>query len=292
MFRVNYRQNITISGYNPFMMGCFNPRLNFVLGTGCFSPNLFFGTGCFNPRLNYFLGMAAATAVPPMPLFGAYNYSSFNPYMTMNYANPFAFNGLGSYNYQTPTFNYIPQIIAPQNTYTNPFLSNITNLTTNNTDNTQPEKTNNDNNAQKTGSQGIKLIKNFESCSLKACKAVPTEKEYTIGWGHYGVPQGTVWTQQQADDQLEKDLKKCEQYVNQLGRNWTQNQFDALVSFTYNCGPKNLQSLVKNRNNEQIAQAMLEYNKAGGNVLRGLTRRRQEERNMFLGRTSGLNSVA
>lgn len=272
MFMMNFQQNITFGGCNPFMMGCFNPRLNF------------------------FMGMAAATAVPPMPIFPAYNYSVFNPYMSMNYANPFAMGGFGAFNYQAPVFNYVPQVMLPQitipqNTYTNPFLSSVTRTATDKPDNTQPEKTSN-NKAYKTGSQGIKLIKNFESCGLRACKAVSTEKQYTVGWGHYGVPQGTVWTQQQADNQLIKDLEKCEQYVNQLGRNWTQNQFDALVSFTYNCGPRNLQALVKNRNNEQIAQAMLGYNKSGGNVLRGLTRRRQDERNLFLGYTSNLNSLA
>jgi len=134
----------------------------------------------------------------------------------------------------------------------------------------------------RTGEEGKRLIKNYEGCRLKAYKPVPTEQMYTIGWGHYGVKKDTVWTQQQADDQFVKDLVKYENYVNNLGRNWTQNQFDALVSFTYNCGPGNLASLCRNRNPQQIADAFLLYNKAGYKVLEGLTKRRKQERELFL----------
>ena len=129
---------------------------------------------------------------------------------------------------------------------------------------------------------GLRLLKNFEGCRLKAYKPVPTEKEYTIGWGHYGVPAGTVWTQKQADDQLIKDLVKYENYVNSLKRDFNENQFSALTSFVYNCGLGSLQSLCRNRNNKQIAEALLLYNKAGGRVLAGLTKRRKAERELFL----------
>lgn len=134
----------------------------------------------------------------------------------------------------------------------------------------------------KTGIAGQQLIKNYEGCRLKAYKPVPTEKLWTCGWGHYGVSKDTVWTQKQADDMFLQDLVKYENYVNNLGRNWTQNQFDALVSFTYNCGPGSLASLVRNRNAQQIADALLLYNKAGYKVLEGLTKRRQKERELFL----------
>ena len=129
---------------------------------------------------------------------------------------------------------------------------------------------------------GLKLLKNFEGCRLQAYKPVPTEKEYTIGWGHYGVSKGTVWTQKQADEQLVKDLVKYENYVNSLKRDFNENQQAALVSFVYNCGLGSLQSLCRNRNNKQIADALLLYNKAGGKVLAGLTKRRKAERELFL----------
>lgn len=137
----------------------------------------------------------------------------------------------------------------------------------------------------KTSDKGIELIKSFEGCRLQAYKPVPTEKYWTIGYGHYGadVTQGMTITQAQADEYLRKDLKKFEIYVEEVHLKLNQNQFDALVSFTYNCGPKNLQRLILGRTITQIPDAMLKYNKAGGKVLKGLQRRRDAERKLFLG---------
>jgi GH24 family phage-related lysozyme (muramidase) len=113
---------------------------------------------------------------------------------------------------------------------------------------------------------------------------VPTEQYYTIGYGHYGAdvaPSMTI-TQAAADALLVKDLERFEYQVNDTGLSLNQNQFDALVSFTYNCGGRNLLQLVKNRTLDQIADALLLYNKAGGKVLDGLTRRRKAERELFM----------
>ena len=129
--------------------------------------------------------------------------------------------------------------------------------------------------------RGINLIKRFESCRLKAYKPVPTEKLWTIGWGHYGVSEGTVWTQKQADEQLAKDLIKYENYVNSMHRDFNQHEFDALCSFVYNCGIGSLTTLCKNRTNKQISEALLLYNKAGGKVLAGLTKRRKAEQELY-----------
>lgn len=137
----------------------------------------------------------------------------------------------------------------------------------------------------KTSTAGINLIKKFEGCRLNAYKPVPTEKYWTIGYGHYGpdVSQGMVITQAQAEIMLGIDLQKYEQAVERYTPfPLAQNQFDALVSFTYNCGAGNLQQLVKKRNALQVADAMLRYNKAGGKELAGLTRRRVEERALFM----------
>lgn len=132
---------------------------------------------------------------------------------------------------------------------------------------------------------GLKLIKSFEGCRLKAYKAVPTEKYYTIGWGHYGsdVTKDEKWTQKQADTQLVKDLVKYESYVDKYVRlTLNENQFSALVSFCYNCGVGNLKKLVEGRNTKQIAAAIPQYNKSGGKVLAGLTRRRKAEVALFI----------
>lgn len=82
---------------------------------------------------------------------------------------------------------------------------------------------------------------------------------------------------------MKRDLTKSEMYVEKTGLKLNQNQFDALVSFTYNCGPGNLLKLVAGRTILQIGDAILKYNKAGGKVLKGLTRRREAERALFLG---------
>jgi len=136
----------------------------------------------------------------------------------------------------------------------------------------------------KTSTAGINLIKQFEGCRLTAYKPVPTEKYWTIGYGHYGpdVTPGMVITQAQAEIMLGIDLQKYEQAVERYTPfPLSQTQFDALVSFAYNCGAGNLQQLVKKRNALQVADAMLRYNKAGGKVLNGLTKRRQTEHDLF-----------
>lgn len=136
-----------------------------------------------------------------------------------------------------------------------------------------------------TTDKGIKFIQSFESCRLTAYKDVAGV--WTIGWGNTnGVHEGMKITQAQADEMFRKDLKSYEDAVNALGFTLTPQQFDALVSFSYNCGKGNLKNLVANRDYKQIADAMLLYNKARVNgVLKpvaGLTRRRKAEREMFL----------
>ena len=144
---------------------------------------------------------------------------------------------------------------------------------------------------KKTSKKGLSLIKSFEGCRLKAylCPA----GVLTIGYGHTGkdVNVNTIWTQEQAENALLLDLTKCEKYVNDLSiefdYEFNQNEFDALVSFTYNCGKGNLYKLTNNgtRTKEQIAKAMLLYNKANGAVLQGLVNRRKAEAELF---TSGI----
>ncbi len=140
----------------------------------------------------------------------------------------------------------------------------------------------------KISQNGINLIKSFEGCRLEAYKATSSEKYFTIGYGHNGpdVKQNMIISQAQADRYLEQDLVKFENYVNkyadQLKLN--QNQFDALVSFTYNCGQGNLNKLVTGRTVTQIADAMLKYNHSGGKEFAGLTKRRKAERELFIKR--------
>ena len=57
-----------------------------------------------------------------------------------------------------------------------------------------------------------------------------------------------------------------------------QKQFDALISFSYNCGQGNLKKLVDQRTLQQIAEEILAYNKSKGKYVKGLARRREAER--------------
>lgn len=140
------------------------------------------------------------------------------------------------------------------------------------------------------GKEGQKLIKHFEGCQLTSYKC--PAGVWTIGWGHTsGVKQGMKITQQQADQYFLDDIKIYENHVKRIVKlPLNQNQFDALVSFCYNCGAGNLQKLVSGRNYQQIADTMLLYNKGGGKVLAGLLRRRQMERELFLKSANSANS--
>lgn len=134
---------------------------------------------------------------------------------------------------------------------------------------------------------GLELIKSFESCRLKSYKAVPTEKYWTIGYGHYGadVKKGQVISQSQADELLKDDLEKFEAKVMKYNRKYlfTDNEYSALVSFAFNIGSIDQLTANGTRSKQEIADKMLLYNKSGGKVLNGLVRRRQAERVMFLG---------
>ena len=138
------------------------------------------------------------------------------------------------------------------------------------------------------GQAGLDLIKNFEGCRLTAYKPVSTEKYWTIGWGHYGadVTRGMTITQERADELLLQDVASSVSYVNDpsyvpITASLNQNQFDALVSFVFNCGAGNLKTLCANRTAAQIASKIPAYNKSGGKVLNGLVRRRAAEQALF-----------
>ena len=136
--------------------------------------------------------------------------------------------------------------------------------------------------------RGVELVAKYEGCRLEAYKC--PAGVWTIGYGHTaGVQPGqTLPTKEAAKELLKEDLKKYGDYVNQCVKkgqitfSLTQNQFDALTSFCYNCGNGSLQKLVTDRDAATVADKLLLYNKGGGRVLAGLTKRREEERALFL----------
>lgn len=141
----------------------------------------------------------------------------------------------------------------------------------------------------KTGQAGIDLIKQFEGLKLKAyldIVGVPT-----IGFGSTGpdIKIGMTWTPEQCEERLKKDLEKFENAINSAVKApLTQNQFDALVCFTYNVGSGAftgstlLKLLNKSESITKVADQFLRWNKAGGKEVAGLTRRRTAERELFL----------
>lgn len=135
----------------------------------------------------------------------------------------------------------------------------------------------------KISNKGLSIIKKFEGCRLKAYKC--PAGVLTIGYGHTGsdVKSGMTITESQAEDLLKKDLSKFEKKVEKYNSvyNFTQNQFDALVSFAFNVG--NIDQLTNNgkRSIAEISAKIPAYNKAGGKVLSGLTSRRAAEKKLF-----------
>lgn len=140
--------------------------------------------------------------------------------------------------------------------------------------------------------KGANLIREFEGMRLTAYPDPGTGGHpWTIGIGHTGpeVKPKMKITEAQAWAYFHKDIQKFERAVVQqlAGSPVTQNQFDALVSFTFNAGPGNLakSSMLrfhKARNYQKAADAFLLWNKAAGRVLAGLTRRRKAERALYL----------
>jgi GH24 family phage-related lysozyme (muramidase) len=139
-----------------------------------------------------------------------------------------------------------------------------------------------------TNDQGLTLVKSFEGLRLTAYQdAVGV---WTIGYGTTdGVKPGMQITEQQAEDFLRRDIARFEPAVASLVKvPLTSDQFSALVSFVYNLGPGSLQQstllrLLNQGNIQGAADEFPRWNKAGGRVLAGLTRRRNAERALFLG---------
>ena len=138
----------------------------------------------------------------------------------------------------------------------------------------------------KTSKKGIELIKEFEGFVPHAYKALPSEPNYTIGYGHYSpsVKEGDTISKEDAEKLLIDDLAYYELAVDiYADYNWNQNEYDALVSFAYNVG--NIRQLTQygKRTKAEIADAMLLYVHDGnGNTIEGLVRRRERERELFL----------
>jgi lysozyme len=139
------------------------------------------------------------------------------------------------------------------------------------------------------GLKGKALIKEFEACRLVAYR--DQRGIWTCGWGATGpdVSARTRWSQEQADARFDHDVesrvKQLNAYLDDAPT--TQNQFDALLSLGYNIGMGALHGSTALRkhiagDHEGAAKAILMWNKTNGAANKGLTRRRNEEHDLYL----------
>ena len=137
--------------------------------------------------------------------------------------------------------------------------------------------------------EGISLIKKFEGCELEAYKCAAGV--WTIGYGHTkDVKEGNSITKEQAESMLVHELQEyCSDVDIAVKVDLKQNEFDSLVSWTYNLGPTNLNSstmlrVLNEGKHDEVPAQMKRWNKASGQVKEGLVRRREAEALMFEGK--------
>jgi GH24 family phage-related lysozyme (muramidase) len=143
------------------------------------------------------------------------------------------------------------------------------------------------------GPEGVKLIQDFEGYEPTSYKDPGTGWEpFTGGWGttrdEDGNPLqlGVTWPKERWTALFTRDLQKYADEVSKAigDAPTTQNQFDALVSFHYNTGAIGRATLTKRHvagAHDDAAREFAKWNKAGGRVLAGLTRRRKAEAELY-----------
>lgn len=142
--------------------------------------------------------------------------------------------------------------------------------------------------SRKINDLGLDIIREFESLELEAyyCPA----NVLTIGYGHTGpdVYEGQVINDAQANELLMQDVVFAEDGISSLAPFWlSDNQFSALVSFVFNIGVGAFEqsTMLRKLNADDVIGAANEFprwNKSRRRVLRGLTIRREAERDLFM----------
>lgn len=143
---------------------------------------------------------------------------------------------------------------------------------------------------------GEEIIKEFESLQLEAyvdTKDKYGEPIYAIGWGHTGlvdgqkIVKGQKITEEKAQELFLEDIQEFERKVKHYVKvPLNQQQFDALVSMAYNVRTSNFVQMIEHSELNKgrydlVPDAMMHYNVSGGRILRGLTRRRKMEANLW-----------
>jgi len=130
----------------------------------------------------------------------------------------------------------------------------------------------------------VSFVASFEKFS-----ATPYDdfKQTSIGYGSKATKKNQRITEKEAKNLLKRDLDNARKVVLKMkkdaGYDWNKNQIDALTSFTHNLGAGNFKKLTENgtRGDEEISDMLLEYKYAGGEVRKGLIKRREAELNLF-----------
>jgi lysozyme len=138
-----------------------------------------------------------------------------------------------------------------------------------------------------TGSRGLALIKKWEGLRLAPYK--DAAGLWTVGYGHL-VKEGEHFTRisgEEAEELLQLDLIQAERAVEALAQQTKKSEYDALVSFTFNLGKRNLQesTLLKLHNAGERLEAARQFQNwhhAARKPSRGLLRRRLEEAALYL----------
>lgn len=140
----------------------------------------------------------------------------------------------------------------------------------------------------RTSENGLRLIKGYESLSLRAYRC--PAGVVTIGYGHTRTARpGQTITEREADELLRGDIVEAERAVNLTAgvRPLTQNQFDALVSLVFNIGSGNYEKstlrakVIKNPADPAIRTEFGRWVNAGGKRLAGLVKRRAAEADLY-----------
>jgi len=144
----------------------------------------------------------------------------------------------------------------------------------------------------KISNEGFQLIKKYEGRKTTPYRC--PAGLYTVGYGHLignGLQLPDEWNRTfslgEIDELLRTDLVRFEQGVSRYCTVYlTQSQFDAIVSFSFNLGLGVLQRSTfrrrLNRGDKEAGRSLLRYNMAGGKVLNGLTKRRNDEYKLFM----------
>lgn len=161
-------------------------------------------------------------------------------------------------------------------------------------------------NRRATSAAGIALIHSFEGLAVVRpdgkVEAYPDPgtggEPWTIGWGSTGedpfnggrIRKGTIWTREQCDERFKQHLAIFEKAVTDGigGKPASQAQFDAMVSICYNIGAgaftgSTLLRLHNAGDFDGAAKQFRRWNRAGGRVMKGLTRRREAEEKLYRG---------